>query len=84
MDAPSPRQAPTLEKLIDLHIEDMCSVGNAPKRTKAYCLELLKRKLGHVKVQDLRRDLIVAFAKTRAQGGAGPVSISMDLTYLKT
>ena len=62
----------------------MCGVGRAPKRSKAYCLDLLKRKLGPVKVAYLTRDTIVTFAKDRAKEGAGPVTVSMDIGYLKS
>lgn len=38
----------TFEHLIDLHIEDMCEVGKAPRRSKAFTLEALRQKLGRV------------------------------------
>jgi hypothetical protein len=37
--------------LIDLHIEDMCEVGKAPRRSKAFTLEALRQKLGRVKLR---------------------------------
>jgi hypothetical protein len=41
VDAPPRRNAQSLAQPIDLHIDDLCSVGNAPKRSNAYCLDLL-------------------------------------------
>lgn len=62
----------TFEHLIDLHIEDMSEVGKAPRRSKAFMLEALRQKLGHVKLKDLTRERLIQFGKDRAKEGAGP------------
>lgn len=81
----APRQrAVTFADLINLHIDDLCSVGRAPLRSKAASLEKLRRAIGHIKVQRLTREALVAFARARAKEGAGPVTISIDLGYVKT
>jgi integrase len=84
LHAPAERHVSTLADLIDLHVQDLCAVGRAPLRSKAACLEKLRRTLGQVKVHRLSRETLVAFAKARAEEGAGPVTVSMDLGYVKT
>ena len=73
----------TLSHLIDLHVEDMKEVNQAPRRSKAFTLEALKKKLGKVKVKDITRERVIQFGKDRAKEGAGAVTISMDIGYLK-
>src|SRR5690606_36047608 len=48
-EVPSPSRSARLRtfgELIDLHIEDMKSVGKAPRRSKAATLKMLKTRLG--------------------------------------
>ena len=73
----------TLSHLIDLHIEDMKEVNQAPRRSKAFTLAALKEKLGKVKLKDITRERVIQFGKDRAKEGAGAVTISMDVGYLK-
>jgi len=73
-----------LEDLIDLHLLDMKEVGKCPRRSKAFSLESLKKKLGSVKLAGLTRERLIQFGRDRAKEGAGPVTVAMDLTYLKT
>jgi hypothetical protein len=47
----------TFEPLIDLHIEDMCEVSKAPRRSKAFTLEALRQKLGRTKLKDPTGDI---------------------------
>jgi integrase len=70
--------------LIDLHIDDMREVGKAPRRSKRKSLEKLKRDLGRVMLRDLTREQLIAFGKSRAKEGAGPMTIGMDLGYVRT
>lgn len=75
---------PTLfAHLIDLHVQDMCEVGKAPRRSKQFTLDALKAKLGKVKLKDLTRECLIQFGKDRSKEGAGPVTISADFGYLK-
>lgn len=75
---------PTLfAHLVDLHVQDMCDVGKAPRRSKQFTLDALKAKLGKVKLKDLSRECLIQFGKERAKEGAGPVTLSADLGYLK-
>ena len=73
----------TLAHLIDLHIEDMKQVNQAPRRSKAFTLEALKEKIGKLKIKDITRERIIQFGRDRAREGAGPVTIGMDIGYLK-
>lgn len=70
--------------LINLHIDDMREVGKSPRRSKQKSLEKLKRDLGDVLLRDLTRERLIAFGKGRAKEGAGPVTIGMDLGYVRT
>ena len=73
----------TLGDLIDLHVTDMKEVLRAPRRSKAFTLDALKTKLGKLKLKDLTRERLIQFGKDRAKEGAGPVTISMDIGYIK-
>lgn len=69
----------TFGELIDLHIEDMKSVGKAPRRSKHATLRMLKARLGHKKIVQLDRQLFIDFGRERANEGAGPMTLSIDL-----
>ena len=62
----------------------MAEVGKAPRRSKAEALEKLKRDLGDVALKDLTRERLITFGKTPAREGAGPVTLGMDLGYIRT
>lgn len=70
-------------ELIDLHIDDMKSVGKAPRRSKAATLKMLKARLGRKKLGQLDRQLFIDFGKERAKKGAGPMTLSIDIGAIK-
>ncbi len=70
--------------LIELHIKDMGEVGKPLLRSKALCLEKLKRDLGREKLSALTRERLIAYGKALAKQGAGAVTLSMDIGYLRT
>jgi integrase len=70
-------------ELVDLHIADMKEVGKAPGRSKGATLRMLKRELGHLNMIELDRERVVRFGRERAAGGAGPVTLSMDVGAIK-
>jgi integrase len=74
----------TLAEAIKLHITDMCEVGRAPRRSKAYCLDKLTASVGQIKLNALTRENLIAYAKRRSAAGAGPVTIGMELGYIRT
>lgn len=73
----------TFGELIDLHIEDMKSVGKAPRRSKAATLKMLKARLGRRKLAQLDRQLFIDFGRERAAEGAGPMTLSIDIGAIK-
>jgi integrase len=74
----------TVGDLIDLHIGDMQSVGKAIGRSKSFSLTFLKEELGSVRLGDLGRERLITFGRKRAKDGAGPVTVGMDLGYIRT
>ena len=70
--------------LIELHIRDLAEVGKPLLRSKALCLEKLKRDLGRETLVALTRERLIAYGKSRAKEGAGPVTVGMDIGYLRT
>ncbi len=70
--------------LIDLHIADMCEVGKPPLRSKAATLETLKRDLGKERIGQLDRQKLIDYGKMRAEQGAGPVTLGIDIGVIKT
>ncbi|SEK37974.1 Phage integrase family protein [Pseudoxanthomonas sp. GM95] len=73
----------TFAHLVDLHIEDMREVGKVLRRSKRFTLNALKDQLGEVKLKGLTRECLIQFGKDRAREGAGPVTLSSDIGYLK-
>jgi integrase len=82
--ARSKQPARTFGDLIDLHIEDMHEVGKSPRRSKAAVIGALKTSLGGVKVPDLTRERLIEFGKRRAKQGAGPTTLSIDFSFIRT
>ncbi len=73
----------TFGELIDLHINDMCAVGKAPRRSKAAVLEMLRQRLGRCNMTSLDRERLIAFGRDRAAQGAGPVTLGIDVGMIK-
>lgn len=85
--SPAPRRVEgvgNFGELIDLHIDDMKSVGKAIGRSKSFSLEFLKKELGQVRLGDLGRERLIDFGRQRARDGAGPVTVGIDLGYIRT
>ena len=76
-------RARTFGDLIDLHIEDMCAVGKAPRRSKAATLAALKRDLGKEKFGNLDRHRLIEYGRKRSDQGAGPVTLAIDIGVIK-
>lgn len=74
----------TFAALIELHIKDMAEVGRPLLRSKALCLEKLKNDLGDESLGALTRERLIAYGKSRAKQGAGPVTLGMDIGYIRT
>ena len=80
----SSREARTFGNLISLHCEDLKEVGKPIGRSKAASLNLLQKRLGRLRLPELDRARIIQFGKERAREGAGPVTLGIDLGYIKT
>jgi len=74
----------TFGHLIEIHLQDMREVGRALQRSKSFTLDRLKIKLGSIRIRDLTRDRLIQFGKDRAKEGAGPVTVGMDIGYVRT
>jgi hypothetical protein len=74
----------TISDLIDLHIADMVEVGKEIGRSKGFSLDLLRARLGKLNISDLNREQIIKFGKERAEDGAGPVTVGIDIGYIRT
>ena len=82
--ARSSRDAKTFGDLITLHREDLQEVGKRIGRSKAASLAFLDLRLGRLRIPELDRGRLIQFGKDRAREGAGPVTIGIDLGYIKT
>jgi len=78
------RKAKTIGDLIDLHIAVLQEVRKPLRRSKRAVLNAIKTDLGHVRIIRLDRALLIKYGKKRTQQGAGPVTLSVDLSYLRT
>lgn len=74
----------TIGDLIELHISDLQEVGKPIRRSKRAVLEALKRDVGAVRISNLNRSALIKYGKMRAKNGAGPVTLSVDLSYIYT
>lgn len=74
----------TFGGLIDLHRRDLAEVGKALGRSKAFSLDFLTLRLGKLRPSDLDRERLIQFGKERAREGAGPMTVGIDLGYVKT
>lgn len=79
-----PKHLRTIGDLIDAHIADMAEVGKPLRRSKAYSLDLLKRRLGRLPYHEVSRQSLIDFGRNRRKEGAGPVTVGTDISYLRT
>jgi integrase len=78
------REARTFGDLIRLHRADLQEVGKRIGRSKTASLIFLEGRLGRFKLPELDRERLIQFGKERAQEGAGPATLGIDLGYIKT
>jgi hypothetical protein len=62
----------------------MHEVGRPARRSKAAVLEALKEYLGSVKLPRLDRELLIEFGRKRAKEGAGPATLAIDMSFIRT
>ncbi|MCC8947832.1 site-specific integrase [Bradyrhizobium sp. Arg62] len=85
--SPKPRaavKAKTFGDIVDLHVEDMHDVGRPPRRSKAAVLEALKEELGSTKLPRLDRQRLIEYGRKRAKEGAGPATLAIDMSFIRT
>ncbi|MPZ40665.1 MAG: tyrosine-type recombinase/integrase [Rhizobiales bacterium] len=70
--------------LIDLHIADLQEVGKPIRRSKSAVMDALKHSLGQVQLRNLTRERLIEFGKKRAKQGAGPTTLSIDFSFIRT
>lgn len=70
--------------LVALHRQDLKEVGKDIGRSKTASLIFLDERLGHLRLPELDRERFIKFGKERALEGAGPVTVGIDLGYIKT
>jgi len=70
--------------IIDLHIADLKEVGKPIRRSKRAVLKSLKKDLGRTQLCNLNRSTLIDYGKKRGRQGAGPVTFSVDLSYIRT
>ena len=78
------RDTKTFGDLVQLHRKDLQEVGKRIGRSKTASLAFLERRLGRLKLPELDRERLIQFGKERARVGAGPVTLGIDLGYIKT
>lgn len=78
------REAKLFGDLIALHRQDLEEVSKKIGRSKDASLKFLDERLGHLRLGELDRERLIKFGKERAQEGAGPVTVGIDLGYIKT
>jgi integrase len=78
------RKVRTFGDLVDLHDQDMREVGKPPRRSKAAVMVALKDALGTVKLPQLNRERFIEFGRRRAKKGAGPATLAIDLSFIRT
>ncbi len=78
------RETRTFGDLVRLHRADLQEVGKRIGRSKTASLTFLERRLGRLRLSELDRECLIQFGKERAREGAGPVTLGIDLGYIKT
>lgn len=74
----------TFKDLIDLHERDLHEVRKPIRRSKAAVLTALKASLGTTRLKDLTRERLIEYGRKRFKDGAGPVTLSIDFSYIRT
>jgi integrase len=79
------RKAPTtFGDLISTHETDLQDVGKVIRRSKAAVLAALRAALGNTPLKDLTRERLIEYGRRRFKEGAGPVTLSIDFSHIRT
>lgn len=74
----------TFASLIDLHIDDLATVGRPLRRSKRHVLNRLRDELGDTPLSQLTREKLVQYGRERAKQGAGPATLAIDISFIGT
>lgn len=74
----------TFASLIDLHIDDLATVGRPLRRSKRHVLNRLRAELGDIPLSQLTREKLVQYGRDRAKDGAGPATLAIDISFIGT
>src|SRR5262245_9189949 len=74
----------TFGALIDLHIDDCTRHRRVIRRSKAAVLRRLKQDIGDIRLVHLTRERLVKFGEDRADEGAGPATLAVDMSFIGT
>ncbi len=70
----------TFVDLLDTYEQHVLKMGRSKRRT----LKSLRTTLGSRRLKELTTQVFLDFIRTRSAEGAGPATVSMDLTYVHT
>jgi hypothetical protein len=70
--------------LIALHLDDLAQVGKPVRRSKSMVLKALKISLGRVNLKDITRERLIEYGRKRAAQGAGPATLAIDFSFVRT
>lgn len=73
----------TLAQALDRYAEEVGSLKPFG-RSKLFSLKLLKKELGHLTLDKITDSVVIDFARKRHAGGAGAVTVTIDISYLGT
>ena len=77
-----PSSVKTFGEIIDLHAHDRLEDGKIIRRSKGAVFESLKLTLGNHKLRDITRSALIDYGKKRAEQGAGPATLAIDVSFI--
>ena len=80
----NPAHAGTLGHLIDLHLGDRLELRRGIGRSKEATLFRIREDIGDTRLDRITHEFLIEFAKRRSKDGAGPVTISIDISFIGT
>ena len=80
----SAHDATTFGELLDIHLNDLREVGKKVRRSKRGALKALRRRIGHLRIDQMTRERLIEFGKKRAKDGISPSTLGSELSYIGT
>jgi integrase len=74
----------TFASLIDVHIDDLHAVKKPLRRSKRAVLRRLREELGTTPLNQLTREKLIGYGRARAEQGAGPATLAVDISFIGT